>query len=99
MSLICDSNQHHAHYKEQFGCKVLYDGIDEETIKSQNELRFGTDGKMNYQSQALNDYMDFMNQYGNKHATIQDKQIQADIAKPIAQKMLEDNHFYKNSLE
>ena len=98
-SLICDSNQHSQQYKTQFGCKVLYDGIDEETIKAQNELRFGTDGKMNYQSQVLDDYYEFMNGYGNKYATAQDKKAQELISEPIAKKMLEDNHFYKNSLK
>jgi hypothetical protein len=43
-SLICDSNQHSQQYKQQFGCVMLYDGLDAESIKAQNELRFGTDG-------------------------------------------------------
>ena len=98
-SLICDSNQHSQQYKTQFGCKVLYNGIDEETIKAQNELRFGIDGKMNYKSQVLDDYYKFMNGYGNKLATNEDKKAQELISEPIAKKMLEDNHFYKNSLE
>ena len=98
-SAICNDSQHHDQYKEQFGCKVLYNGIDEAEIKRQNEKRFGTDGIIKYQSQLLTDYQTFMKEYGNKQATTQDKQIQADIAKPIAQKMLDDNHFYKNSLK
>ena len=98
-SAICENNQFADTQKVHFGCMVLYDGMDEETIKAQNELRFGTDGKMNYQSRVLDDYYEFMNGYGNKYATAQDKQIQVDIAEPIAQKMLDDNHFYKNSLK
>lgn len=98
-SAICNDSQHHDQYKEQFGCKVLYNGIDEAEIKRQNEKRFGTDGIIKYASPLLTDYQTFMKEYGNKQATTQDKQIQADIAKPIAQKMLDDNHFYKNSLE
>ena len=98
-SAICNNNQFADTQKAHFGCMVLYDGMDEDSIRLENEKRFGTDGKINYQSQVLDDYMDFLNNYGNKHATAQDKQIQADIAEPIAQKMLDDNHFYKNSLK
>ena len=95
-SLICDSNQHSQQYKKQFGCLMLYDGLDAESIKAQNELRFGTDGVMNYQSQVLTDYMDFMNDYGGREATVEDKKVQELIAEPIARKAIEDNHFYKN---
>ena len=95
-SLICDSNQHSQQYKKQFGCLVLYDGLDEEEIKRQNEIRFGTDGKIQYQSQVLTDYMDFLSNYGNKLATAEDKKVQEAIAEPIVRKAIEDNHFYKN---
>ena len=98
-SAICNDSQHHDQYKEQFGCIVLYDGMDEDSIRLENEIRFGTDGKINYQSQVLDDYMEFMNNYGNKHATAQDKQIQADIAEPIANEWKKDHNFYQNSLE
>jgi hypothetical protein len=98
-SLICDSNQHSQQYKKQFGCLVLYDGLDEEEIKRQNEIRFGTDGKIQYQSQVLTDYMDFLSNYGNKLATAEDKKVQEAIAEPIVRKAIEDNHFYKNHTE
>ena len=98
-SLICNSNQHSQQYKTQFGCMVLYDGMDEDSIRLENEKRFGTDGKMNYQSRVLDDYMDFMSNYGSKQATTQDKQIQADIAEPIANEWKKDHRFYNNNLE
>tara|TARA_B110000263_G_C15283258_1_gene499445 strand:+ start:772 stop:1758 length:987 start_codon:yes stop_codon:yes gene_type:complete len=98
-SAICKDSQHHDQYKEQFGCKVLYNGIDEAEIKRQNEIRFGTDGIVKYQSQLLTDYNKFMSEYGNKHATAQDKQIQADIAEPIANEWKKDHNFYQNSLK
>ena len=98
-SAICDDNQHSDQYKKQFGCIVLYDGLDEAEIKRQNEIRFGTDGKVNYQSQVLDDYMEFLKGYGNKYATSQDKQIQADIAEPIANEWKKDHNFYQNSLK
>jgi len=98
-SLICDSNQHSQQYKKQFGCLMLYDGLDAESIKAQNELRFGTDGKIQYQSQVLTDYNDFMNNYGGREATVEDKKVQELIAEPIARKAIEDNHFYKNHTE
>ena len=98
-SLICDSNQHSQQYKTQFGCKVLYNGIDEAEIKRQNEKRFGTDGKINYQSQVLADYMEFLKVYGNKLATSDDKRSEEMIASEIAKKMLEENIFYQNSLK
>ena len=98
-SLICDSNQHNQQYKKQFGCLILYDGMDEDSIRLENEKRFGTDGKISYQSQLLTDYQTFMKEYGNIRATVQDKQIQADIAEPISNEWKENNHFYQNSLE
>ena len=98
-SLICDSNAHSQQYKKQFGCLILYDGLDAESIKAQNELRFGTDGVMNYQSQVLDDYNEFLNTYGNIHATIEDKKVEEAIAEPIANAWKDDHNFYQNSLE
>ena len=98
-SLICDSNAHSQQYKQQFGCVMLYNGIDAEEIKRQNEIRFGTDGKIEYKSKVLTDYMDFLNNYGNKQATVEDKKIQEEIAIPIANAWKDDNNFYQNHLE
>jgi len=98
-SLICDSNAHSQQYKIQFGCLILYDGLDAESIKAQNELRFGTDGVMNYQSQVLDDYNEFLGTYGNIHATIEDKKVEEAIAEPIANEWKDDHNFYQNSLE
>ena len=98
-SLICDNNQHSKVYKSQFGCEVLYDGKTAEQIKLENELRFGTDGLIGYQSEALDKYFEFMESYGNRHATVEDKKVQEAIAEPIAKKAIEDNHFYKNHTE
>ena len=98
-SLICDSNQHSQQYKKQFGCLVLYDGLDAEEIKRQNEIRFGTDGVIEYKSQILTDYMDFLNNYGGRQATVEDKKVQELIAEPIANDMIESNNFYQNKLK
>ena len=95
-SLICDSNAHSQQYKEQFGCMVLYDGLSAEEIKRQNETRFGTDGKIRYESQVLTDYMDFLSNYGSRQATVEDKKVQEEIALPIANEWKEDHNFYKN---
>ena len=98
-SLICDSNAHSQQYKKQFGCVMLYNGIDAEEIKRQNEIRFGTDGVIEYKSKVLDNYMDFLNNYGNKQATVEDKKIQEEIAIPIANAWKDDNNFYQNHLE
>jgi hypothetical protein len=95
-SLICDSNQHSQQYKKQFGCLILYDGLSAEEVKRQNELRFGTDGKIQYQSQVLTDYNDFMNNYGGRQATVEDKKVQELIAEPIANEWKDDHNFYQN---
>mgnify|MGYP001592646666 CR=1 FL=1 len=65
-SLICGNNQFPLTHQAQFGCGVLYDGKTVEQIKAENEARFGTDGKIGYQSEALDRYHAFMEQYGNK---------------------------------
>jgi len=98
-SLICDSQAHHKQYKEQFGCEILYDGKTAEQIKLENELRFGTDGLINYQSEELDNYHEFMNTYGNRHATVEDKKVEEEIAIPIANEWKENNNFYQNHLE
>ncbi len=97
--LICDNNQFADTHKAQFGCTVLYDGFSAEEIKRQNEVRFGTDGKISYQSQVLTDYMDFLNDYGNKQASVEDKKVQELIAEPIANEWKDDHNFYQNHLE
>jgi len=78
---------------------VLYGGLDAESIKSQNELRFGTDGLIHYQSQVLDDYHEFLGEYGNLEATVEDKKVEEAIAEPIANAWKEDNNFYQNHLE
>jgi len=98
-SAICNNNQFADTQKAHFGCMVLYDGLDEESIRAQNEIRFGTDGKMNYKSKVLDDYMEFMSNYGNKHATDEDKKLQAEIAEPISNEWKEKHNFYQNSLK
>jgi len=98
-SLICDSNQHTQQYKQQFGCVVLYGGLDAESIKAQNELRFGTDGLIHYQSKVLDDYHEFLGKYGNLEATVEDKKVEEAIAEPIANAWKDDNNFYQNHLE
>jgi hypothetical protein len=98
-SLICDSNAHSQQYKKQFGCVILYDGLDAEYIKAQNELRFGTNGVIEYKSQVLTDYMDFMNNYGGRDATVEEKKAEELIAEPIANAWKENNNFYQNHLE
>ena len=98
-ALICDNNQFADVHKVQFGCEVLYDGKTAEQIKLENELRFGTNGVIEYKSQVLTDYMDFMNEYGNRQATTDDKKVEEEIATPIANEWKEHNNFYQNHLE
>jgi len=98
-ALICDNNQFSDSHKMQFGCEVLYDGKTAEQIKLENELRFGTDGLINYQSETLDNYHEFMDTYGNRHATVEDKKVEEEIALPIANEWKEHNNFYQNHLE
>jgi len=96
-SAICDNRQFADTQKAQFGCEVLYDGKTVEQIKAENEARFGTDGKIGYQSEALDKYHAFMEQYGNKVATVEDKANAEKLAEPVMQEMIESNHFWKNA--
>ena len=98
-SAICNNNQFADTQKAQFGCEVLYDGKTVAEIERENQIRFGTDGKINYQSQVLDDFTDFKETYGNYHATTEDKKVQELIAEPIVRDMIESNTFYKSSLE
>jgi len=97
-SLICGNNQFPLTHQAQFGCEVLYDGKTLEQIKAENEARFGTDGKIGYQSEALDRYHAFMEQYGNKVATVEDKANAEKLAEPVAKEMIENNNFVQNQL-
>ena len=97
-ALICDNGQHSDVYKAQFGCEILYDGKTAEQIKAENELRFGTDGKIGYQSEALDRYFDFLSDYGNRYATDEDKANAEKLAEPIAKEMIENNNFVQHQL-
>ena len=98
-SLICDNRQFADTQKIQFGCEILYDGKTAEQIKLENELRFGTNGTIEYESQVLDDYHGFLDTYGNKQATIEDKKVQELIAEPISNEWKENNNFYQNKLK
>jgi len=95
MSVICDSNAFPDTHKAQHGCEVLYDGKTSEQIKRENEVRFGTDGKIQYQSELLGKYHDYLNN-NFRYATVEDKALEEAIAEPIAKDMIESNHFWKN---
>jgi len=98
-ALICDNNQFADVHKVQFGCEVLYDGKTAEQIKLENELRFGTNGTIEYKSQVLDDYYGFMDTYGNRYATVEDKKVEELIAEPISNEWKENNNFYQNQLK
>ena len=95
--VICNSHAYPDTYKAQMGCEILYDGKTAEQIKAENLERFGNNGVIGYQSETLDNYFEFLENYGNKQATLEDKQIQADIAQPIARELIEDNLFYQNN--
>jgi hypothetical protein len=96
-SLICDSRDHSNQYKEQFGCEVLYDGKTSEQIKAENELRFGNDGKIEYQSALLGKYHEYLNN-NFRYATVEHKAFENAIAEPIAKEMIESNQFHQNAM-
>ena len=97
-SLICGNNQYPLTHQAQFGCEVLYDGKTVEQIKAENELRFGTDGVIHYESELLTEYHAFMESYGNKVATDEDKANAEKLAEPIAKEMIMNNNFVQNQI-
>jgi len=98
MSAICDNHQYSDQHKSQVGCEVLYDGKTERQIRTENIIRFGGNGFIGYQSEILDNYFAFLESYGNKLATIEDKRLQEQIAEPIAKELVEDNLFYQNKM-
>ena len=97
-SLICGNNQYPLTHQAQFGCEVLYDGKTLEQIKAENEARFGTDGVIHYESELLTEYHAFMESYGNKVATDEDKANAEKLAEPIAYEMIMNNNFVQNQI-
>ena len=97
-SLICGNNQFPLTHQAQFGCEVLYDGKTLEQIKAENEARFGTDGVIHYESELLTEYHAFMESYGNKVATDEDKANAEKLAEPIAYEMIMNNNFVQNQI-
>jgi hypothetical protein len=87
--VICNGHQYADTYKIQMGCDPpQYDGF---TYPEGN-------GFISYYSPIIEEYTFFMMDYGNKQATPHDKQVQANIAEPIARDLIEDNLFYQNKL-
>ena len=97
MSVICDSNAFPDTHKAQHGCEVLYDGKTAEQVRLENEQRFGTDGKISYQSALLGKYHDYLNN-NFRYATVEHKAFEEAIAQPIAQEMIEENAFVQNAM-
>jgi hypothetical protein len=97
MSAICDSNAFPDTHKAQHGCEVLYDGKTAEQIKLENEARFGTDGKVQYQSELLGKYHEYLNN-NFRYATGEHKAFEEAIAQPIVQEMIEENAFVQNAM-
>ena len=97
-SAICDNNQFPNTHKAQFGCEVLYDGLTMDQIKRQNEVMFGNEGVIHYESELLTEFHAFMESYGNKYATAQDKANAEKLAEPIAKEMIENNNFVQNQI-
>ncbi len=87
ISVICNSHAYPQQYKTLMGCEPIeYDGF---TYPEGN-------GFISYHSPILEEYTFFMQDYGNKIATLHDKQVQANIAEPIARELIESNNFYQN---
>ena len=85
--MICNGHEYPQSYKDTMGCPpIQYDGF---TYPQGN-------GFISYYSPILEEYTFFMQDYGNKVATPHDKQVQANIAEPIARELIEDNLFYQN---
>jgi hypothetical protein len=89
-NVICNSHAYPQSYKDTMGCPpIQYDGF---TYPEGN-------GLISYYSPIIEEYTFFMQDYGNKQATLHDKQVQANIAEPIAKELIEDNLFYQNKIK
>jgi hypothetical protein len=88
IGVICNSEQYPDTYKSQMGCDPpVYDGF----------VYPEGNGYISYYSPIIEEYTFFMQDYGNKKATVQDKQIQSNISEPIVQELIESNLFYQNN--
>jgi hypothetical protein len=70
-----------------------------EPIKYDGFTHSEGNGFISYYSPILEEYTFFMQDYGNKQATLHDKQVQANIAEPIVREMIESNIFYQNKIK
>ena len=90
INVICNSHEYPQSYKDTMGCPpIQYDGF---TYPEGN-------GLISYYSPIIEEYTFFMQDYGNKQATLHDKQVQANIAEQIAKELIEDNLFYQNKIK
>jgi hypothetical protein len=100
LSDICENNQYTQNNKELMGCpERLYNGLTMDQIERQNEVMFGNSGMIHYQNNVIDKYNDFMENYGNRSATNEDKAHEEAIAEPIVEKMLLDNIFVQNKIK
>ena len=89
-NVICDSHAYPQSYKDTMGCPpIQYDGF---TYPEGS-------GFISYYSPIIEEYAFFMQDYGDRKASEHAKQVQAGIAQPIADSMIEDNLFYQNHKE
>lgn len=85
MDGICNNNQYDWENRIMMGC--------EDTREYEGKQNTNPKGYITYFSQAHSEYMQYLNE-NSRYATSEDKELQADIAQPIVQEMLEKNIWY-----
>ena len=90
MNGICDNNQYDWKNRIMMGCEDtrVYDGTTHK----------GTSGKIYYFSQVMGEYNEYL-QNNSRYATTDELSIEAELAQPILQDMIDSNHFLQNKLK
>ena len=82
---ICNSWLYADTHKVQMGCEDVYE--------YEGKTNVNPKGYITYYSQANTEYQKYLME-NTRYATTEDKQIQEQIAQPILEEMLEENHWY-----
>ena len=86
MNGICNNNQYDWNNRILMGC--------EDTREYEGSTNVNPKGYITYYSDSYSQYKQFLNEYGNRVATSQDKDNAEKLAEPILKEMLEKNLWY-----
>jgi hypothetical protein len=98
ISAICENNQFSIEHRKQFDCYIK-GYMTNEQVNAENKINgyYNESGVITIKSEVFDRLNAFLEEYGSIHATIEDRQREADKASVIAEKLLQSNPWYERN--